>query len=142
MTSPPGSGFPAKAAARLPFYGIHLIAVLADCGYDTVEASRFTGPRGAPERWTARLSGPDLPPSAIELDCRATETAFRIGVVEDGVQTWIVSCRDPFDGLPADGGADRRIPALARLLVSFGAPDAPFRALYDQINRLWAQCAL
>jgi len=121
------------------FYGVHLIAVLAACGYQTVSTSIVFGTKKKEsERWEAVLDGPGLPSCEIVLDSRNPESAFEIHASGSNPDI-LVKKRDPFaeDG-EKPSAQDRRVPFLADLLRSFSLDDAPFLNLYAKTNRLWA----
>lgn len=64
----------------LRFYGIHLIALLAELGYREISISRILGGRDEPERWCAQFVGHELPPCRIEVDSKSRTPAFTIKV--------------------------------------------------------------
>jgi hypothetical protein len=127
----------ADGGGVLRFYGVHVLALLAQNGYSGVERSVLRGADDArPEAWEAEFSGPALPPCRVRVDCRAQQRRFRIAA--HGAA--LVDLRDPFETEPPVGppGADPRIGILVRLLATLRAPDAPHVALYEAANALWA----
>ena len=65
------------------FYGIHIIALLAEWGYDEVVASKvFIGSRdvGA-SKWEASFKGQNLPNFDVEIDSQSKEQSFSFELV-------------------------------------------------------------
>jgi len=126
------------------FYAIHLIACLADCGYATVDSSNVYGPsEDAPERWEARLSGPEVPPCAVVVDSRSQKQEFQITTCARTGRAPLVVALDPFDHAapipPGIADQDRRVVLLIQLLQSISAADAPIYDLYRRTNDLWSE---
>lgn len=124
----------------LRFFGVHLLAMLAQQGYRDVESSRLTGETpGAPDRWRAVFSGPSLPDCRVLVDSRCSTSRFAVTAVSCGEGQPLVDQQDPFQ---AQGGEaptldDRRVVVLRRLLESFHDDDAALYAHYESVNRLW-----
>lgn len=126
------------------FYGIHVIALLAELGYRDVLESRSGG--ASPdevERWNAAFGGSGLPRCEIALDTRANVSRFRVEWRRAGTAAALASLDDPFDHVSAgrERVGDRRVLALGRLCRSLGDDGATERALYDTygaVLRLWA----
>ena len=70
---------PAQGGGALRFYGIHLIALLAEWGYTTAARSivHEDGEGGAPA-WQAEIVGPGLPPVHVAIDSDSPFTSFSI----------------------------------------------------------------
>ena len=130
-----------SGGAVLRFYGIHLLALLADKGYRTVKDSALSGARaGEPERWMAQLSSPGLPDCVVHVDSRSTESRLEVLAGAQGRGGGVLlSLTDAFGGKVRPGrGGDRRIGSLVRLLGTFrNVPDSQAVDLYRQTNRLW-----
>jgi hypothetical protein len=125
-----------QGGGALRFYGIHLIAALADCGYTMVQDTAISGEtEGESERWEARFTGPGLAPCRITLDSRAPILAFEIAQAGKPV----MAGKDPFDAGTVVAGQDRRVDFLAALIGSLAQDDAPFHDLYARTNGLWAR---
>lgn len=148
----------------LRFYGIHLIALLAELGYREIGSSRILGGQDEPERWCAQLIGHNLPPCRIEVDSKSRTRVFTITVEkadrreqEDEVvggqapvepeqtirskPSLIVDLQDPFDREMPDDltlGHDRRVRVLTRLLRTFEDEDRRHVELYESVNMLWS----
>lgn len=125
----------------LRFYGVHLIALLASRGYDTVLASTTSGTKVTePERWQAQFAGSGLPPCAVTVDSRAQRTRFRIVPEPLDAHRALVDLPSPVveSGAPGPAG-DPRVPALTALLRSLDDDDAKWALLYQRINDLWGR---
>jgi hypothetical protein len=126
----------ADGGGALRFYGVHVIALLAQRGYREVAGSVLRGADPAkPEEWQAVFSGPRLPPCRVRIDSRSLAPRFRIGTSDAA----LVDLREPFEREPPLGpaDADRRVGVLARLLATLRSDDAPYDALHDAACALW-----
>ncbi|MDH2352680.1 hypothetical protein QCM80_18765 [Bradyrhizobium sp. SSUT112] len=141
--------FDASGGGALRFYGIHLIALLAEFGYDDVSSSVVAGPSDAETAsWEAVFTAKALPPFALRVDSRATQTCFRIAANGRGeVGPVIVDQLDPFAsakqasvnvGDPR-GARDPRVDVLARLCRSLGEDDADHASRQRAIVALWTR---
>lgn len=113
-----------EGGGALRFYGIQLIGLLAEWGYDDALESRVAGegPDDA-ARWTATFTGPGLPRCRVLVDSRAGEPRF--AATAPGLALHL---RDPFEEAPTEPGQDRRVALLAKLCRSLlrdvsGTPD-------------------
>ena len=124
-----------QGGGALRFYGIHLLALLAQEGYSDVAECLLAGEAGdEPSEWRAVFSGAGLPDCRVRVDCRSRAASFAIAHGD----TPIIDLSDPFDlPAPPDGDGDRRIPVLASLLRRFDDPDPPYCESYERTNRLW-----
>ena len=127
---------PAEGGGALRFYGVHLVALMAEIGYAAAIESAILSERdGEAEAWRATLAGEGLPPCRFEVDSDADAKAF---VVCDG-KGETTRLADPFDeeaGAPT--GMDRRIPVLVEALRETIAAPRREDGLYRKVNRLWA----
>lgn len=118
-----------EGGGALRFYGIHLIALLAELGYATVSESHVRARlRDEAESWTATLAGPGLPPCRILVDSDSPTASFEVLGRATGLRPLDISCRDPFDLVPALPGQDRRATLLAELcrsLLGLSVPSGP-----------------
>jgi predicted dehydrogenase len=119
----------------LRFFGVHLFALLARHGYDSVVRSSLEGKSGEPERWTASFAGAGRGNCDVEVDSRAAATTFRISAAGRDV----VALDEPFahEVVSDRGHGDRRIGVLQALLATFDEPDAAWQGLYRAANGLW-----
>jgi len=126
----------------LRFFGIHLLALLAREGYQSVTGSILSGDVvSEPERWQATLEAPGLPPCRIDVDSRAGASRFRVARGPAEARSDIVDLSEPFasEEFRPDPREDRRISVLARLLESTSADDESFHRLYIATNEMWRQ---
>ena len=135
--------FDVGGGGALRFYGIHVIALLSELGYDDVASSVVTGPSDAETAsWEAQLTGRGLPPFALRVDSRAAQTCFRIAA--DGCGTGgsaIVDQLDPFSSVRSASVnvRDPRVDVLARLCGSLAEADADYDQRQRSIIALWAR---
>jgi predicted dehydrogenase len=120
---------PAEGGGALRFFGIHLVALLAELGYRAAHASvvRGEGPEDA-RSWEAAFAGPGLPSCAVVVETDADEQAFLIeGTAGRGGAPLRIALDDPFAETQADGPLDRRVEVLEALCRDFlaGPPGIP-----------------
>ena len=130
----------------LRFYGIHLIALLVECGYGVVDRSSSWGPAGDEmDGWTATFRGAGLPSCEVVVDARAVSDRFNISLTSGAAGSpaeRLVELCDPYgleDGDEQMPPGDRRISLLIRMLNSpLGDPGS--RALSTtRIIKLWSE---
>jgi len=123
----------ASGGGPIRFFGIQLVALLAEAGYREVLSSSGTG--GGLEEletWEARFTGPGLPECRVEVQTRSPIEALRV----DG----LADLREPFETettAAGPGAVDRRVPilgAVCRSLWELG--DAPY-GWYRTTLDLW-----
>lgn len=126
----------ASGGGALRFYGIHLIALLAELGYAQVRASASAA--AAPNecaRWRATLAGRGLPDCHLDVDSRADRDGFRVARGD----TVYADQGDPFGGGAAAGGGDPRVGVLSQLCGSLWQDGGAAYARYEAALRLWAR---
>lgn len=135
--------YAARGGGVIRFFGIHLVALLAECGYSAVVTSSTFGQNlDQIEKWKAILSGPGLPKCLVEVDSRSTQEHFKIEIRKENGQLQLVSLSRPFDAeqIASHWAArDRRVSVLTKLLHSFDADDSSTYELYKRINNLWEE---
>jgi len=127
------------------FYGIQLIALLAEAGYREVAGSRSQGQRPDEiEKWAATFGGPGLPECNVVVDTNSSTSRFRVEwetTADAGAPVVFADLADPFgsgrDKMPP-GMPDNRVPLLGRLCRSLWDPDAGEMAWYRAAIALWA----
>ncbi|NDH67728.1 MAG: hypothetical protein EBY22_07490 [Gammaproteobacteria bacterium] len=131
-----------QGGGALRYFGIHVIALLAEWGYCHVVSSEVVSELdgGGYSSWRAIFRGMDLPEFRIEIDSRSTSTYFILQNKNDSEP--FQECRGPFDS-PTDRvlpeGMDQRYIYLQKVLTEVIAPDEPWpRRLLDATN-LWSQ---
>jgi predicted dehydrogenase len=124
----------------LRFYGIHLIALLAELGYSDVLTSKGFGfSKSETERWEATLTGPGVPPLALRVDANSSETGFRIVTRTQGLEQTLVDQTEPFARTleAAIPGQDPRVTLLMSLCRSLCEVDQDHAARQVRIIELW-----
>lgn len=123
----------AAGGGPIRFFGIQLVALLAEAGYREVLSSSGTG--GGLEEletWEARFAGPGLPECRIKVQTRSPIEALRVEGLAD--------LREPFETETAaagPGALDRRVPILGAVCRSLWEPgDAPY-GWYGTTLDLW-----
>jgi predicted dehydrogenase len=135
--------FDAEGGGALRFYGIHLVALLAELGYDDVSSSLVWGPsNNETQRWQATFTGPGLRPFTVDVDSRADATSFRI--VSHGDQQSAATLVEQPDPLSGDAGLspqgqDMRVGILERLCRSLDEADDDHARRQRAIVALWAR---
>jgi len=111
-TVPAGGG-------ALRFYGIHLIGLLAEWGYDRVVSSQIiTSMDDEAPLWRAEFSGKSLPACIININSQASRTCFIVTTHNGCTNMPLVDLSDPFEisDIPSDGQLeDRRLLVLKAL---------------------------
>lgn len=131
----------AEGGGILRFYGIHLVALLAELGYKTVSHSKLYGSTADDlDRWHVLLTNDHLPAVAIKMNSRANEDLFQINSSHIGCGDDQISCQQPspFSVLTTDHNLDRRVNILELLLKSFGDRKTNFNSIYLNSLEFWA----
>ncbi|MGI6856923.1 Gfo/Idh/MocA family oxidoreductase [Mesorhizobium sp. 1B3] len=117
-----------QGGGALRFYGIHVIALLAELGYRQATASCIEGAGDDDaRRWEATFAGPRLPNCSTYLDSDAPSASFHVRLADGRSQEHtVVTLRDPFDQATNEGGYDRRVEVLSTLCRSLldGTPES------------------
>lgn len=131
-----------EGGGAIRFYGIQLIAVLAELGYREVAESRSFGPSEQEiVRWTATVAGEDLPDCRLVVDCRSDVTEFVVRTQSPrGQQKRLFSNRDPFGDdarMATPNALDSRVGLLKGLIAPLLQPGSGGPAWYDDVLLLW-----
>jgi len=132
----------ASGGGALRFYGIHVIALLAELGYDDVAMSMVAGPSDREtSSWDAVFTAKTLPPFALRVDSRAQQTGFSIAASRRGKSDLtIIDQLDPFSPVSsATNIRDPRVDGLVRLFRSLDEADAGHAQRQRDIIALWAR---
>ncbi|OJW47805.1 MAG: hypothetical protein BGO67_09160 [Alphaproteobacteria bacterium 41-28] len=119
------------------FYGIHLIALLAELGYNDASYSEVNEKQeNEIESWDTELVGSGLPPCRISVASNSDNTKF---IVRDG-NGHVYSLLQPFQTLLTrkDALMDQRIPFLTQGLQDMLSKDQFFYDWYHKTNLLWS----
>jgi hypothetical protein len=126
--------FDAQGGGAMRFYGIQLISLLAQLGFDTVLASSTTSAHpGEVESWRASLLNSQRARCDLVLDSNATQTGFSIDAPALGVAA---SLPDPFGDQP-NGAQDRRVPVLSSLCREMLTDEQTPSLWYAKTIALW-----
>jgi hypothetical protein len=130
----------AQGGGVLRFYGIHVIALLAEFGYTEVVSSEVLNEPNdqGHSAWHAIFRGPALPEFRVEIDSRSDSTCFILKNLN--MDAILYEGKDPFK-LPVnqnhETGLDPRCMYLQDVLSEDIAPDQPWpKRLLDATN-LW-----
>lgn len=131
-----------QGGGAIRFYGIQLIAVLAEIGYREVAESCSFGPSEQEiVRWTATVAGNGLPDCRLVVDCRSDVTEFVVQAQSPhGPRKRLFGNRDPFgdDARMATSDAlDSRVGLLEELIKPLLQPGSGGPAWYDDVLLLW-----
>ncbi|MGZ5528823.1 MAG: Gfo/Idh/MocA family oxidoreductase [Limisphaerales bacterium] len=131
--------FVSSGGGALRFFGIHLIGLLAELGFDNVVSSRVSASKPDEcEIWSAVFGGPHLPECRVEVQSNAPETRFSVDWTRDasGVER-LVDLDDPFGAQANKSGFDHRVGILTEVcrdLIDGPALSYPW---YRQSVSLW-----
>ena len=137
--------FVSMGGGAIRFFGIHVIALLAELGYEYVVMSRTFGTsKDEIERWSATVTGPGLPVCELIIDIRSTIDMFKVSCsreVNEKPDVW--EClSSPLDSnkLPEANlvaGLDSRTLVLSQLCDTLQDVGDNEFAWYQQTLDLW-----
>jgi predicted dehydrogenase len=130
---------PSLGGGALRFFGIHIVALLAELGYRaTVESTlRGEGPDDA-RAWQATFTGPGLPGCATVVESDASAAHFVVeGTAGTGVAPLRIDIDDPFAESESEGPLDRRLGVLQPLCRDWLSGPAGIPAWYAASVDLW-----
>jgi predicted dehydrogenase len=124
-----------QGGGAVRFFGIHVIAFLAELGYDTVSFSEVS-PQSGPEAdcWYAKFDGPALPAFYTVVETNSAVEEFHINYGEA-----LVDLPDPFSIEETSGKFDRRVDVLTQLCSEFLYDDVPWLPWYEASIQLWSE---
>ena len=128
----------------LRFYGIHIIAVLASLGYETVIRSNLEEIiSNQPIGWEAVFHGNALPKCNISISINSNKNEFMIiDIHKNGSEKPSYLAATPFDSPKNNQSQDVRVPILESLIRTFDFEDYRYSLLYREINSLWNKVEL
>lgn len=134
--------FSERGGGPIRFYGIQLIALLAEAGYNEVISSHSFGAHpDETEQWDASIVGPDLPRCHIQLHTRSEASVFSVEVRSNSggeATSRLFHNGDPFSAERCGGSElDRRVPTLGRLCKSVWGSTETDIEWYDAAIHLW-----
>jgi predicted dehydrogenase len=116
------------------FFGIQLIALLAELGYsDVLRSATAAAQPDEAERWTATFAGSGLPDANIVLDSNSAVAQFSVRS-----STRVVEIADPFAELASMGEIDRRVELLTELCRDFLSQAVGHPEWYRRSIDLWS----
>lgn len=129
----------------LRFYGIHLIALLAEAGFETAESSSVTRTNcGSFVRWEAHFVRPGRASARVSVDSNIEKEIFSVTALDSQAieVTSIFESKSPFGmiGNGAERGRnsqDFRVASLGEVYKSFREEDLGFMELNAGLVRLW-----
>lgn len=126
-----------EGGGALRFYGIHLIALLAEAGYCNVNFSKVeTELPGETQSWVAALSNEHFSTCQLSVMTNDKQSSF---MVKNNSQK-VYADRDPFPAkVSSDNKLDKRIPYLINGLSSLFTEVEPYYEWYKKVNLLWQQ---
>lgn len=126
----------AEGGGALRFYGIHLIALLAEMGYDDVISSSIQADRtGEADSWQTIITGPNLPNCRVFINSNDAKTSFTVKMSDEQ----IVHLSHPFENNQEMGLMDQRIPFLQQVLLDLFLKDRLCYDWYGKANLLWSR---
>jgi predicted dehydrogenase len=133
--------FTNEGGGAIRYYGIQVIALLAELGYREVLSSRSAGVDVDDiERWAAHFVGPGLPPCKVLVDARAGENRFTVRCSNNAEpQEMHFDADDPFYETEREKtlGLDRRVAVLGEIFRSLAKDYSQGYSLYERVIQLW-----
>jgi predicted dehydrogenase len=137
--------FNSTGGGVIRFYGIHIIALLAEIGYRNVTFSRTSGTTPEEvEKWVASFEGSGLPECEVVVDTKSNVSEFKIEYASNfracSATNVLVSQIDPFESQNKAyelNRIDQRIPILIQLCRSLWDQCANEYEWYEATLKLW-----
>ncbi len=127
--------FASQGGGAIRFFGIHLIALLAEMGYEAASNSEVAADKADEvERWRATFTGPGLPDARIHIDSNAASERFAVGMGQEHLHLG-----DSFQDAPAHDRLDRRVSGLTALCREFLEGNEGVLPWYQNSIELWAK---
>lgn len=131
--------FVSSGGGALRFFGIHLIGLLAEYGFDNLISSRASASEADEcETWSAVFNGPNLPECRVEVQSNTARPCFSVDWTRDDLSVErLVDLDDPFEANVGESGFDRRVGIMTEVcrdLIDNAALSYPW---YRQSVRLW-----
>jgi len=136
--------FHKTGGGAIRFYGIHIIALLAEIGYRSVSLSQAFGTSyDEVDGWKATFAGSGLPECEVMVDTRSNISKFQVEQISnsnDGLATVFANLSDPYDSECAVckvDRIDRRVPILSLLCRSLWEEGTNDYEWYHATIKLW-----
>jgi predicted dehydrogenase len=134
--------FTSQGGGAMRFYGIHLIALLAELGYSTAIQSSLTGSNAdEAQSWHATLSGQGLPKCSLSVQSNSSANRFAVRLLKPGISP-LAELKDPFaDALPNPNltNFDSRFSLLTQVCQSLKEDKTRYYPWYRRTLELWAE---
>jgi predicted dehydrogenase len=122
------------------FYGIHVIALLAEWGYDLVVSSgvETQNPKHSFYKWTACFKGPGLPHFLVSINSRSNSSFFKVYLRND--EQTLFEGLGPFDPVLnrlTVSEQDARCTYLTNALQEFIELSKPYPLRIEDCTKLW-----
>jgi len=129
-----------QGGGAIRFYGIHIIALLAEWGYDQVDKSQtFFDSEGVSfSKWNAIFKGPNLPNFEVEIDSQCNEQSFSIK--KNTEKSYMHQSCDPFNNATAlikNLSIDLRCDYLKEVVLENDTQVAVWPYRFTQAINLW-----
>jgi hypothetical protein len=134
--------FNSFGGGAIRFYGIHIIALLAEIGYSNITISSAYGDQADEvEKWNAIFTGLELPDCEVTIDSKSSIDKFNIELVSNSNLNFEISnLSDPFESMNNVNkfpDLDKRIPILSELCNSIGEESKGEYERYGATIKLW-----
>ncbi|MET4262497.1 putative dehydrogenase [Bradyrhizobium sp. S3.12.5] len=127
-----------QGGGAIRFFGIHLIAMLAELGYDVVLTSEVDSTYGGEaDCWRATFIGPALPAFHIAVETNAPTDEFYVACGEV-----LIQLPDPLSSGIGSGRFDRRVASLSELCAEFLYSETRSLPWYQSSIELWSKVEL
>jgi predicted dehydrogenase len=132
--------FPSQGGGALRFFGIHIVAFLAELGYSQAAYSRIrASAEDEAEQWGAEVIGDGLPPCTVAIDSNAFRQRFALEAnPRSADRRHLVDQSDPFEGVHRVGNFDRRASIITAMLRDLMSGTPPYWPWYERSVALWA----
>jgi len=130
---------PIFGGGLIRFYGIHIIALMAEAGYENVLSSNTYGDESnEAHAWKVSFSGVNLPLCNVEINAKSENKHFSILQTTDNLIKEIIHQNNPFnkDMTPSLKNEDVRIVSIINLCSSFGSDKIQKNENHIYINTL------
>ena len=132
-----------EGGGPLRFYGIHLIAKLAEIGYDSVvNSSRDSEGSERLDTWSATFSGPKLPVCSVTVSTASVHSDFSVRGHDGRKEICLFDRSSPFDlsePLSSESRLDGRVPMLSTFCKSAFNDPSRVPKFYRSTVELWHQ---
>ena len=139
--------FNSFGGGAIRFYGIHIIALMAEIGYSNITLSSTYGNQADEvEKWNAIFTGLELPDCEVTIDSRSSINEFNIELVPNSNINFenieISKLSDPFESMNNTNkisDVDERVSILSELCNSIWEESKDDYERYSAIIKLWLQ---